>query len=846
MTLKRSVLSLLLILTMLFAIPASAGRNVLAATEKIDNITIDSKGILQWNGISNLDSVYYVSFQNHQYLVKTTRFALYDTFNDNGYKSGTYTVSVSCRDTSGTRYYGSISYNYVSPYKQFPSVKNIRISGDNLTWDYDTSAAKGATPYFHITVKGPNSTETFVMQKNLLPKGSFALNGTYDYTVSIQVKCKGFINSEVVTKKITGISASLPTVTGFTYSHGVLSWNKIPGADAYSISIEFSTSSKQHYGFDLAKPSNYVCLGQEIARTYPNVLDNNTTYDMKVTVCGLSDDDINKTRMSNEASYACAYKYEEYPIKVYGETLSSKKDIRDLLGDGEVEYLPDSNELVFKGKSIKGQTEYVKDKTMFTATGDLRISGSADINANYTIINAAGSVYFKTNSSFNAHSRYTPVVVADSVAFEPGGNHTFTSDSNVFNINNNVVFINNVSYVSFKTSNENRKAINISKGKIVIPKTLDIVVPSEGRLSDDKKNILNKDGTNASEVIITKAAPTATPMPTPTTAPTAKPSAAPTVAPSVAPTVAPTANPVSMPTSEPTVAPTGSAAKPTGKATATPAPDATAAPTTKVTTAPKPTSEEVSPADPNAQILAFVERIYIYVLDREPEAEGAAFWSEELYSFRRTGAEVAQGFIFSDEFAARNTTDEEFVTILYKTFFGRDPEEDGMNFWLDQLATGAMDRTTVANGFIYSQEWADTCASYGIRSGGDLKPSGSIEPTDLTYAFVERMYTTAMGRGYDEEGKQYWASELANFNITGEQCGASFFLSDEMTGYGLSDEEFLGRLYATFMNREADEDGAAYWLGIMASGTTRADVVFGFTRSAEFTDKCIEARILPY
>ena len=67
-----------------------------------------------------------------------------------------------------------------------------------------------------------------------------------------------------------------------------------------------------------------------------------------------------------------------------------------------------------------------------------------------------------------------------------------------------------------------------------------------------------------------------------------------------------------------------------------------------------------------------------------------------------------------------------------------------------------------------------------------------------------------------------------------------------MAGYGLSDAEFVDRLYATFMDREADKDGAGYWLGRLGSGTPRADVVFGFTRSAEFTDRCIEARILPY
>ena len=222
------------------------------------------------------------------------------------------------------------------------------------------------------------------------------------------------------------------------------------------------------------------------------------------------------------------------------------------------------------------------------------------------------------------------------------------------------------------------------------------------------------------------------------------------------------------------------------------------------------------------------------------------FWSNELYCFRRTGAEVAQGFIFSDEFVNRKTSDRAFVTILYKTFFGRDPEEGGMNYWLSELATGSKDRVAVANGFIFSQEWADTCADYGIRSGGDIKPKGVIKPTELTYAFVERMYTTAMGRGYDEGGRQYWASQLANFEVTGEDVGASFFLSKEMEDYKLSDSEFLNRLYATFMDRESDEAGKDYWLGVMRSGKTRADVVYGFTRSSEFESKCIEARCLPY
>lgn len=332
-----------------------------------------------------------------------------------------------------------------------------------------------------------------------------------------------------------------------------------------------------------------------------------------------------------------------------------------------------------------------------------------------------------------------------------------------------------------------------------------------------------------------------------TPSPTARPTVTPTNNPSnptTKPTAGPTSNP-SNPTSRPTTNPSNPTAKPTYPGTMPLNPtEAPADPTSKPS---NPTAKPTSKASNNPQndILAFVNRIYVYVLDRQPEEEGAKFWSDELYNFRRNGAEVAQGFIFSQEFYDRNTSDYEFVEILYRTFFDREPDESGMSYWLNMLSSGSMKWEDVANGFIYSQEWANTCASYGIRSGGTIKPTCVIEPTQLTYSFVERMYTTAMKRGYDAEGRAYWAAQLANFEITGEQVGASFFLSDEMNGYNLSDKEYILRLYKTFMDRDPDQGGLDYWLGF-AKDHTRADLVYGFTRSPEFTDKCIEARILPY
>ncbi len=290
---------------------------------------------------------------------------------------------------------------------------------------------------------------------------------------------------------------------------------------------------------------------------------------------------------------------------------------------------------------------------------------------------------------------------------------------------------------------------------------------------------------------------------------------------------------------KPTPAPT---AKPT--VTSTPKPTVTPTPTANPTPTVAPTPTE-APKDAKSDIRGFVERLYNCVLGRASEPGGIDYWTDELYEFKQTGAQVAVGFIGSKEFKDRNTGDSEFLDILYRTFFNREPDDGGKNYWLGELKNGKT-RDEVAMGFIDSQEWADTCASYGIKSGGSFKSKVTIAPTDLTLRFVERMYTTALGRDYDTEGRDFWAKPLANFEMTGEQVGVNFFNSAEFKGFGLSDDEFLERLYLTFMDRPSDEGGKNFWLQFLKDGHTREEVVLGFTRSAEFVEKCIEARIIPY
>jgi Domain of unknown function (DUF4214) len=110
---------------------------------------------------------------------------------------------------------------------------------------------------------------------------------------------------------------------------------------------------------------------------------------------------------------------------------------------------------------------------------------------------------------------------------------------------------------------------------------------------------------------------------------------------------------------------------------------------------------------------AFVTRFYQQCLGREPDMGGLNSWSSNLLNGTLSGADVANGFIFSQEFTNRHTTNEDFVTILYRAFFNREPDDPGYASWLNSLY-GGTDRATVLDGFIKSQEFSDLCNNYGI------------------------------------------------------------------------------------------------------------------------------------
>lgn len=227
----------------------------------------------------------------------------------------------------------------------------------------------------------------------------------------------------------------------------------------------------------------------------------------------------------------------------------------------------------------------------------------------------------------------------------------------------------------------------------------------------------------------------------------------------------------------------------------------------------------------------FVERMYTVVLNREADEAGKASWVDKLLSGKVDGATLGSGFVNSSEFVGRNLYDSQYITVLYQALFDREPDVGGMATWLKHLALGAT-RQDVLNGLATSAEFDALCTEYGIIA--------VITQEMRVEGFVERMYTIFLNRAAEEEGMQFYKAALLNQEINGCQVVNTFVSSSEFNGRGLTDSEYIDTLYLGILDREADEDGKAYWLNEFANGSDRRQLMLEFLYSEEFGTLCSE------
>lgn len=107
----------------------------------------------------------------------------------------------------------------------------------------------------------------------------------------------------------------------------------------------------------------------------------------------------------------------------------------------------------------------------------------------------------------------------------------------------------------------------------------------------------------------------------------------------------------------------------------------------------------------NPDNAAFVVDLYRTALRREPDVDGLSFWVDLLNGSALTRAQVVESFLSGDEFQSRMRNLSNLF-LIYFGFLRRDPDTEGGSYWLDQLNAG-LPLTDAINAFISSPEYLD-------------------------------------------------------------------------------------------------------------------------------------------
>ena len=151
-----------------------------------------------------------------------------------------------------------------------------------------------------------------------------------------------------------------------------------------------------------------------------------------------------------------------------------------------------------------------------------------------------------------------------------------------------------------------------------------------------------------------------------------------------------------------------------------------------------------------------------------------------------------------------------FVYQLYRDLLGREGEAEGVAHWIAGMGQ-EWNRAELVAKFVDSPEF------------------------DMHAGAVARLYHATLGRSPDYCGFNFWLGErLAGRSL--ESVAQAFLNSTEFAGRNpaLSNNDFIDLLYQNVLGRPADAQGKSFWLSQLEQGQSRAQLLHGFTQSAEY------------
>lgn len=136
-----------------------------------------------------------------------------------------------------------------------------------------------------------------------------------------------------------------------------------------------------------------------------------------------------------------------------------------------------------------------------------------------------------------------------------------------------------------------------------------------------------------------------------------------------------------------------------------------------------------------------IARLYLGVFGRSPDLGGEAFWNHQANSGITTDR-IAEFFVDSPEFGQRfGNDDEAILTALYRNVLDRDPDADGFAYW-QQRIVGGLEISAVVRHFTESPENLVLAAQTPSRYDRRDDTTCSTPLDDYLQEYIERMGRT--------------------------------------------------------------------------------------------------------
>jgi uncharacterized protein YkwD len=214
--------------------------------------------------------------------------------------------------------------------------------------------------------------------------------------------------------------------------------------------------------------------------------------------------------------------------------------------------------------------------------------------------------------------------------------------------------------------------------------------------------------------------------------------------------------------------------------------------------APPPPSVPASTFAPLPSAQAFASQQFTDLLARAADPAGLMTWTAAVSSVASSPSAMVAALVGSPE----ATMTVEPVNRLYKAYFRRNPDAEGLRYWVGRLRSGTS-LGQISGGFTQSAEFR---SQYGA-----LDDRG----------FVDLVYRNVLGRTADAAGAAYWLQQLAAGRVDRGGVMVNFSESEEYRFATWAWNDVV-QVYIGLLRRSPDQGALDHWVPRVRSGGSAA------------------------